>query len=701
MLTFARIAGAFEKNAFLSYAIVLAAASKTVWGMWIYRDLTAGDTSSYFLSALDWFERFETNFLWSPLYTAFYGQTLFVTHSAYGATNLHRIIIVIAAAVGVLALMRRLMPPGIALLIALWWTILPINFNTMYEVHLFALLPMLIVLIVASSGTTPLHRGVILALLLAITVLVRNEAAVALMMFAGFCLVEEVAQPFGKEPKTAAWKKERILGYAIPLLLATALIATFYARSTTKYPNIVESARAKHTQNACQTYAFGYSQREPSFTASPWIECSVLMKEKFGSESPTLLEMLKANPRATLEHFSWNLGLVLNGFQLALFNGMSGSVNPDYAFVEGKRIHAAVLSIIVALVLMAGGRLLWSNWIVIKPKLIERRHLVVIYAGLACVAAVVIITQRPRPSYLFAFSICIMSLVGLLIDLLTKQLSKRVNVAALMIGLAIAVFLPFYQLRHAESRPFYTMLDRLQPYQSQLAGRGNKLLLGDSADELGNYLRLQTTAAGPSSSLGRQAFSTSDYSVLNAWDRREALENFLEGKGFDFIFVQPRMLAELRQLPAAKNLLENGSKYTRLNSALDRDWILLGKLADLPPPGLPKVLDRVGWLSEGVYQDGWLARNGFVEVRAAAAGTLILRGMVPGGIGLESQRFDITTPANVRIEKPLIAGPFEIEVPVEAGRTRLTFTFAQAAPLPRGDGRNVGALLQSSIIRPR
>src|SRR5260370_7444433 len=112
MLTFHRISGAFEKNPFLSYAIILAAACKTVWGMWIYRDLTAGDTSSYFLSALDWFERFETNFLWSPLYTAFYGQTLFATHSAYGATTLHRIIISIAAPLAVLALPRPSTSPG-------------------------------------------------------------------------------------------------------------------------------------------------------------------------------------------------------------------------------------------------------------------------------------------------------------------------------------------------------------------------------------------------------------------------------------------------------------------------------------------------------------------------------------------------------------------------------------------------------------
>src|SRR6202011_4622261 len=99
-----KISSAFEKYAFVSYAIVVDVAGKTVWGMWLYRDLTTGDTSSYFVRAVGWFEQFETNILWSPLYTSFYGQTLFATHSVYGATTLHRIIIVVAAAVGVLAL---------------------------------------------------------------------------------------------------------------------------------------------------------------------------------------------------------------------------------------------------------------------------------------------------------------------------------------------------------------------------------------------------------------------------------------------------------------------------------------------------------------------------------------------------------------------------------------------------------------------
>src|SRR4029079_9253463 len=104
-----RLLAYFEQSPHISYAIVIAAAVKVTWGMWLYRDLTSGDTSAYFVTALSWFRHWQDNILWSPLYTSFYGQMLFATQSAYGATVLHRVIIVILAAIGVLALMRRLM----------------------------------------------------------------------------------------------------------------------------------------------------------------------------------------------------------------------------------------------------------------------------------------------------------------------------------------------------------------------------------------------------------------------------------------------------------------------------------------------------------------------------------------------------------------------------------------------------------------
>src|SRR5260370_5432346 len=122
-----------------------------------------------------WYERFADNIVWSPLYTTFYGTVFMLTKDVYVATTLHRIIIVIAATLGVLAVMRKLLPPALAFLIAAWWAILPINFDTLSEVHLFALLPVLAAWLIAGSRDTPLGRGTALAILVAATILVRYE----------------------------------------------------------------------------------------------------------------------------------------------------------------------------------------------------------------------------------------------------------------------------------------------------------------------------------------------------------------------------------------------------------------------------------------------------------------------------------------------------------------------------------------------
>jgi hypothetical protein len=51
--------------------------------------------------------------------------------------------------------------------------------------------------------------------------------------------------------------------------------------------------------------------------------------------------------------------------------------------------------------------------------------------------------------------------------------------------------------------------------------------------------------------------------------------------------------------------------------------------------------------------------------------------------------------------KKLAAGPFEMEIPVQAGRSKLLMGFSREANLPSGDGRSVAALLQSMTVVPR
>ncbi len=115
-------------------------------------------------------------------------------------------------------------------------------------------------------------------------------------------------------------------------------------------------------------------------------------------------------------------------------------------------------------------------------------------------------------------------------------------------------------------------------------------------------------------------------------------------------------------------------------------------------PRVPEILKGVAWQSDGVHDDGWLAQNGLIVIRAVKAGQLVLKGMVPGGIGIDRQQIEITMQPGQPIQRQLVAGPFEIKIPVERDQSELTFKFTNSAILPRGDGRSVGALLHSSRL---
>src|SRR5258706_698213 len=125
------------------------------------------------------------------------------------------------------------------------------------------------------------------------------------------------------------------------------------------------------------------------------------------------------------------------------------------------------------------------------------------------------------------------------------------------------------------------------------------------------------------------------------------------------------------------------------------------KSADQPKSvNLPKVIAGVGVAADGVFLDGWLGQKSFVVVNPAQAGKAVLRGMVPGSIGLDDQEIQIANEAGDTVRKKLETGPFEIEVPVKAGRSKISIDFSQDANLPKGDGRNVAALLQSMTVTP-
>jgi len=75
----------------------------------------------------------------------------------------------------ILAFLRRLLPPGIAWMAAAWWVVLPINFDAIYEVHLFVAIPLTFGLVAIAWWPGPWGRGTAVAALLATSLLMRNE----------------------------------------------------------------------------------------------------------------------------------------------------------------------------------------------------------------------------------------------------------------------------------------------------------------------------------------------------------------------------------------------------------------------------------------------------------------------------------------------------------------------------------------------
>src|SRR5262245_7568559 len=183
-----------------------------------YRDLAVGDESGYYNRAFLWVRDFSVDIVWSPLYTSFLGTLMRFTTDAFVVTTLHRVIVVLTLDVMVLALMRCLLPPWIAWLAAAWWVVLPIVYDTVSHVHLFAVVPVVGAWLLIMWHGSPWTRGGAIALLAVTTVLVRNEYIVATLALAAVCVWWETRSPeLTREPSRRP--ASYVLAYGVPLLL--------------------------------------------------------------------------------------------------------------------------------------------------------------------------------------------------------------------------------------------------------------------------------------------------------------------------------------------------------------------------------------------------------------------------------------------------------------------------------------------------
>ena len=559
-------------KAWPSYVLILLLQSKVIWRIWEIKDITYGDTSYYFDTAKKWADGFLVDIVWSPLYTAFYGSFLFATTDPYNVTILHRVVIVLVAAVGVLFVLRQLLPPSLALPGAAWWAILPINYNTLYEVHLFALLPILLVWALVLGRDEAWARGAGLAILATCAVLVRNEFLVAAIVMLLLCIVYERHRSRKATFFAAA--------YGIPLAAGITVCGLAYWRSIVKLPQVWPHLDVKHTLNMCQVYAFGYQQRHPEWTASPWTECQALAHSTFGVDYPTIGHMLWSNPMATLAHFWWNLGLIPNGLEVLLFNARAGSFDPDYAPTH-LATYPLILGTGVIVLLTAGAILAWRTRS--KTPLSWINRAAIAFLPLLMMAIPVVLTQRPRPSYFFYISVIVIAATMGAIGLILRRwpgIYRSLDIGALAVASALLLFVPRYSLPPylPSGRPVLQKLEHLAPQRTMLLKAPGRIILGDWANEVAHYLGLSAPSAIPPEE--PQVVFGND--LLRNWEGTIPLEQFLAEQRVHVLYLDPSELAWLRAQPQAKNVLDNPRAAGWLDVAHeergDRSWALLAKM---------------------------------------------------------------------------------------------------------------------------
>lgn len=525
-----------------------------VWGMWSRRDLTYGDTSSYFLDAAGWARDRTLNILWSPLYTTFYGCFLDAGGDPDPGTTLHRIAIYLIAGQLVLWVCRRLLTPVLAWWVAVWWCCNPITADALYEVHLFAFIPTLVVWLVAGRARTPIGRGTVMALLLLTTLLVRNELSVALGCWVVLCAAKELRAREG-----VSWL--RIAGsYGLPLVLALGVVLATYSRSTVRDRATLDRAlEAKHTLNMAQVYCAGYQQRNPEWTHSPWTEYAGLTTATFGKPLPSLRDMLTTNPWATLEHFRWNLALTPAGLQVLLFNATHRTHNPDYVPVQTERPRALYLSLVVlavwagALVELRRRGPRWRAWVR------RRRPLLSAMACVLVTSIPVILTQRPRPSYLFPLGLALMIATGLAVQVLLGRAPRRVRSSWLWLPLLplFAATVPWLCRPYGDgSRPLARVVSSLMPFRDLIRRPTTVFVKGEYAGEVGHYV-------------GQARGQVQGYELLRSWDRATSLASHLERAGVNLLYLDETRLHELEALPPTITLpftaeLPSGNGWRRL-----------------------------------------------------------------------------------------------------------------------------------------
>ena len=378
------------------------------------------------------------------------------------------------------------------------------------------------------------------------------------------------------------------LAYGLPVLTATAVVLVFYARSIYHFPELWTGTtlpdyrapwsahsgfRPKHVYNMCQVYAFGYQQRRPEWPGNPMLNCSGLMASTFGTPLPSLVEMLRGNPVATLEHFWWNIKLAPSGIQLLLFNASTGGVNPDYFPVELNSPLAAILSVIIGSILARGAFLLyrgrgfwWEYW------LRDRAWGWLGMMSVVAVAGPVILTQRPRPSYLFCQGLVLMALAGMCVFAICRRWSIGRNLRRWFPIVTVALLMVVPPYRDGRDRPLLTLYERLAPFGAIFHHPDSVFVVSSHPIEIHDYV-------------GHNYFTSPllhfDYTWLEGTVADRPLPPSLDRLGVNLVYIDEALWGRLWANPVHRPFLTSpesaGWRLLRSQNVEGGKWMLMQK----------------------------------------------------------------------------------------------------------------------------
>jgi len=330
---------------------------------------------------------------------------------------------------------------------------------------LFFVLLILILYLAVLHLPGMLARGTGVALLLAFAVLMRNELLLPLILFTSIALGFDLWRRFRQR---TVRMRSVLLAYGVPFVLAVALCGFFYERSMFKWPEVKSFISAKHTLNVCQIYAFSYQQQHPEWAHSPWTDCQPLILTTFGKPEVTLWEATRLNPGAMVRYFWWNIKLIPSGLQVLLFNATSGNVNPDYVPVPINPPFARLASGILLVILTAGTVIFLRSPREWYETLVQPRVWAwIIMGSVASVVVIVMITQRPRPSYMFTLGLLLMALTGFFVQLIISNW-PWLSAFRWMFPIAAATliaFTPCYYAAPRFGRPNLAAYRHIRPFQ--------------------------------------------------------------------------------------------------------------------------------------------------------------------------------------------------------------------------------------------